>query len=265
MTGHLQVDDVTAGYRGAAVLEAVSLEVAKGEAVGVFGRNGAGKTTLLRTISGFLKPRAGRVMMNGRPIGGLPPYAIVRHGIGHVPEGRRVIPGMTVLDNLKLGGFVLSGQELSATLGHIHDLFPRLAAWSRRGAASLSGGEQQLLAIGRAMMSRPQVLMLDEPLTGLAPVIQNLVLQGLRRIADTGVGLLLVEQNVHQSLRLVDRGVLLEQGRIAFAGTAATLRDDPRVREFYLGIAPETGAIQPAATPPHHHQQQQQQTRASCA
>lgn len=256
MTEHLQVEAVTAGYRGSAVLEAVSLEVGKGEVVGVFGRNGAGKTTLLRTISGFLKPRNGRVLMDGRPIGGLAPYAIVRHGIGHVPEGRRVIPGMTVLDNLKLGGFVLSGQALSATLDHVHELFPRLAEWSQRSAASLSGGEQQLLVIGRAMMSRPEVLMLDEPLTGLAPVIQNLVLQGLRRIGETGVGLLLVEQNVHQSLRLVHRGVLLERGRITLSGTAAALRADPRVQQGYLGIAPETDTAAPAASLLQNHHQQ---------
>jgi branched-chain amino acid transport system ATP-binding protein len=263
MSRHLQLDSVTAGYRGAAVLESISLDVSKGEAVGVFGRNGAGKTTLLRTISGFLKPRAGRVLIDGRPIGGLAPFAIVRHGIGHVPEGRRVIPGMTVLDNLKLGGFVLSSRELPGALAHVHDMFPRLAVWSRRSAASLSGGEQQLLAIGRAMMSRPDVLMLDEPLTGLAPVMQSVVLQALRRIGETGVGLLLVEQNVHQSLRLVHRGVVLERGQIVLNGTAAQLRADPRVQEGYLGAAgPEADvpANQSDQFQDHHHQ-----ARVPCA
>lgn len=241
--GHLVVDGVTAGYGGAAVLEDVSLEVGGGEAVAVWGRNGAGKTTLLRTISGLLRPRAGRVSLDGKDITGLPPHAIVRRGIGHVPEGRRIIPGMTVLDNLKLGGYVLSGPALEKRLTYIYELFPRLEAWQSRRAGSLSGGEQQLLAIGRAMMSGPRLLLLDEPLTGLAPVIQIQVLQALRRIEKEHVSVLLIEQNVHQSLRVVGRGLLLEQGRIVLEGPAEQLKGDLRIRQGYLGVGAggETG------------------------
>lgn len=233
--GHLIVDSISAGYGGAPVLEKVSFQVRSGESVAVWGRNGAGKTTLLRTLSGLLRPQTGRVMLDGQDITGFPPYAIVRRGMGHVPEGRRVIPGMTVLDNLKLGGYVLSGTELDKRLAYIYELFPRLGSWRTRRAGSLSGGEQQLLAIGRAMMSDPKLLLLDEPLTGLAPVVQIQVLQALRRIEQEQVSVLLVEQNVHQSLRVVGRGILLEQGRIALEGPTEKVRGDPRIQQGYLG------------------------------
>jgi branched-chain amino acid transport system ATP-binding protein len=237
---HLVVENITAGYGGAPVLEDVSLTLVSGDSVAVWGRNGAGKTTLLRAISGLLRPQTGRVVLNGEDITDLPPHAIVRRGISHVPEGRRIIPGMTVLDNLKLGAFVHAVAQLDRRLAYIYELFPHIASWSARRAGSLSGGEQQLLAIARAMMSGPRLLLLDEPLTGLAPVIQLKVLQALRRIMREHVGILLVEQNVHQSLRVINRGILLEQGRIALEGTKAELQGDRRIQEGYLG----TGAGQ---------------------
>jgi branched-chain amino acid transport system ATP-binding protein len=237
--GHLIVDGLTAGYGGAPVLEAVSLEVRSREAVAVWGRNGAGKTTLLRALSGLLRLQSGRVILDGADITGLPPFVIVRRGVSHVPEGRRVIPGMIVLDNLKLGGYVLSAAALEKRLAYIYELFPHLKSWQRRKAGSLSGGEQQLLAIGRAMMSGPKLLLLDEPLTGLAPVIQIQVLQALRRIEEERVSVLLVEQNVNQSLRVVDRGILLEDGRIALEGSTEEIRGDPRIRRGYLGVGAE--------------------------
>lgn len=239
ISGHLVVDAVTSGYRGADVLHRVSFEVRPGEAVAICGRNGAGKTTLLRTISGLIRPRSGRVLLDGKDVAGLPPYAVVRLGLSHVPEGRRVIPGMTVLDNLKLGGHLLNGRALEQQLAHLQEIFPKLRGWRHRRASTLSGGEQQLLAIARAMMSRPTVLMLDEPLTGLAPVIQNQVLQALQRIEREEMSVLLVEQNVIQSLRIVSRGILLEQGSITLEGTAAELSSDPHIRESYLGLTRE--------------------------
>jgi len=233
----LSVETVSAGYGGAPVLQNVSLSLVSGESVAVWGRNGAGKTTLLRVISGLLRPATGSVFLNGDDITGLPPHLIVRRGISHVPEGRRVIPGMTVVDNLKLGAFICSARQLADRLAYIYELFPHMAGWSRRKAGTLSGGEQQLLAIARAMMSGPKLLLLDEPLTGLAPIIQIKVLQALRRILQENVGLLLVEQNVHQSLRVIGRGMVLERGGIALEGSKAQLADDERIRDGYFGTA----------------------------
>ncbi|MGH8324777.1 MAG: ABC transporter ATP-binding protein [Steroidobacteraceae bacterium] len=163
--GRLAIEKVAVGYGGAPVLADFSFSIASGESVGVWGRNGAGKTTLLRMISGLLKPRAGRVLLDGEDLTGLAPFAIVRRGISHVPQGRRIIPGMTVLDNLKLGGFVLDAGSLENRIATIHELFPLVRRWSARKGGSLSGGEQQLLAVARAMMAGPRVLLLDEPLT----------------------------------------------------------------------------------------------------
>ncbi len=234
--GHLILEHVTAGYGGAPVLKDVSLAVEAGECVAVWGRNGAGKTTLLRAISGLVRPSSGTIRVDGARIDSLAPHVIVRLGVGHVPEGRRIIPSMTVLDNLKLGGFILGAQELGRRIDYVHELFPDVKEWSGRRGGTLSGGQQQLLALARAMMSRPKLLLLDEPLTGLAPVIQFQVLQALRRIEQERVSVLLVEQNVHQSIRVTSRGFLLEQGSIALEGPTETLKGDPRIREGYLGI-----------------------------
>jgi branched-chain amino acid transport system ATP-binding protein len=240
--GHLVLDRVTAGYGGAPVLKDVSLSVKVGECVAVWGRNGAGKTTLLRVISGLVRPRSGTIEVDGTRIDALPPYRIVRLGVSHVPEGRRIIPSMTVLDNLKLGGFVLDAQELSRRIGYIEELFPDIKDWGSRRGGTLSGGQQQLLALARAMMSRPKLLLLDEPLTGLAPIVQFQVLQALRRIEHERVSVLLVEQNVHQSIRVTSRAFLLEQGRIALEGPTEKLKGDPRIQEGYLGIGIGPGA-----------------------
>jgi branched-chain amino acid transport system ATP-binding protein len=235
--GHLIVENITAGYGGAPVLANVSLSLHSGESVAVLGRNGAGKTTLLRALTGLLPLESGRVVLDGTYIDRLPAQAIARRGIAHVPEGRRVFPGMTVLDNVKIGGFVLNATQLAQRLEYIYDLFPQLASWSKRRAGSLSGGEQQLLVLARAMMPSPKVLLLDEPLTGLAPVWQSQVLEALRRIQHDHVTVLLVEQNVHQSLRVTTRALLLEQGRITLEGDSSQLAGHPRIREGYLGVA----------------------------
>jgi branched-chain amino acid transport system ATP-binding protein len=240
--GYLVLDRVTAGYGGVSVLEDVSLSIELGECVAVWGRNGAGKTTLLRAISGLIRPRSGTIEVEGVRIDALPPHRIVRLGVSHVPEGRRIIPSMTVLDNLKLGGFVLGPRELIRRIDDICALFPDIKDWVTRRGGTLSGGQQQLLALARAMMSRPKLLLLDEPLTGLAPIIQSQVLQALRRIEQEGVSVLLVEQNVHQSIRVTSRAFLLEQGRIVLEGPTDMLRGDPRIQEGYLGIGIGSGA-----------------------
>jgi branched-chain amino acid transport system ATP-binding protein len=240
--GHLVLDRVTAGYGGVSVLEDVSLSIELGECVAVWGRNGAGKTTLLRAISGLIRPGSGTIEVEGVRIDALPPHRIVRLGVSHVPEGRRIIPGMTVLDNLKLGGFVLGPRDLIRRIDDIYALFPDIKDWVTRKGGTLSGGQQQLLALARAMMSRPKLLLLDEPLTGLAPIIQSQVLQALRRIEQQGVSVLLVEQNVHQSIRVTSRAFLLEQGRIVLEGPTDKLRGDPRIQEGYLGIGIGSGA-----------------------
>jgi branched-chain amino acid transport system ATP-binding protein len=240
--GHLVLDRVTAGYGGVSVLEDVSLSIELGECVAVWGRNGAGKTTLLRAISGLIRPSSGTIEVEGVRIDALPPHRIVRLGVSHVPEGRRIIPSMTVLDNLKLGGFVLGPRELIRRIDDICALFPDIKDWVTRRGGTLSGGQQQLLALARAMMSRPKLLLLDEPLTGLAPIIQSQVLQALRRIEQEGVSVLLVEQNVHQSIRVTSRAFLLEQGRIILEGPTDMLRGDPRIQEGYLGIGIGSGA-----------------------
>ncbi|MBV9521560.1 MAG: ABC transporter ATP-binding protein [Alphaproteobacteria bacterium] len=241
-SGHLVLDRVTAGYGGASVLKDVSLSVEVGECVAVWGRNGAGKTTLLRAISGLVRPSSGTIEVDGIRIDALAPYSIVRLGISHVPEGRRIIPSMTLLDNLKLGGFVPGAQEPGRRIDYIYELFPDIRDWGARRGGTLSGGQQQLLALARAMMSRPKLLLLDEPLTGLAPIIQFQVLQALRRIEQERVSVLLVEQNVHQSIRVTSRAFLLEQGRIVLEGATEMLKDDPRIQEGYLGIGIGAGA-----------------------
>ena len=240
--GRLVVQDLRTGYPGGPdVLDEVSLTVSDGEIVAVLGRNGAGKTTLLRAISGLLSCRSGDIRLGDRSIRGLRPHRIARLGLGHVPEGRRVIPGMSVLDNLLLGAFQIRGRgEIDELLDEVLQYFPTLRVALKSKAGTLSGGQQQMLAIGRALMSRPGVLLLDEPLTGLAPVLQDDVmstLAGLRRGDRT---IVLVEQNAQRSLAVADRGVVLSEGRVSVQGTASALLTDPAVREGYLGSGPAT-------------------------
>jgi branched-chain amino acid transport system ATP-binding protein len=232
----LELAGVTAGYGAFAALWDVSLRVGRGEAVAVVGPNGAGKTTLLRVISGLVPPRAGTLTFDGRPLAGLPPHEVVARGIAHVPEGRRIFPRLDVADNLKMGAFVPAARRHFAdSLARVYGLFPVLAERRRQRAGTLSGGEQQMLAIGRALMSRPAIILLDEPSMGLAPVMVRRVFDLIRRVREEGYTILVVEQNVRQVLKLVDRAYLLEVGRIRTEGRAADLADQPFVRQAYVG------------------------------
>jgi branched-chain amino acid transport system ATP-binding protein len=227
---------VEAGYGDVTAVRAVSLEVRAGEIVALIGSNGAGKTTTLRAISGLLPLRGGRVELDGRPLSGLGSAAIVAAGVAHVPEGRQLFPTMTVLENLELGARTAEGRARRAdTLTRVHELFPRLAERRRQLAGTLSGGEQQMVAIGRALMARPRLLMLDEPSLGLAPVVVGSIFANLTAINRDGLTILLVEQNVLRALRLSHRAYVLENGTITLSGSSATLLADARIKRAYLG------------------------------
>ena len=232
----LDVRDVHAGYGDVQVLFGVSFAVAGGEIVALVGPNGAGKTTLLKAVVGLLPLRRGAVTWEGRPIHTAPAHRIVEQGIALVPEGRRLFARMTVEENLLLGAFAprALGARLEG-LGRVFEIFPRLGERRRQLAGSLSGGEQQMVAIGRALMSRPRLLLLDEPSLGLAPRVLEGILEVLRQIHRQGVGVFLVEQNVPASLALADRGYVLENGRITGTGSGRDLLEDPHVRQAYLG------------------------------
>ncbi len=233
----LELRGVTAGYGHFTALWDVSLRVESGEAVAVVGPNGAGKTTLLRVVSGLIAPRAGQLVFEGEALGGKPAHEIVSHGIAHVPEGRRLFPQLTVADNLKMGAFLPAARRAHAeSLARVYALFPLLAERERQRAGSLSGGEQQMLAIGRALMSRPKLILLDEPSMGLAPVMVLRLFDLIRRIREEGYTILVVEQNVRQVLKLVDRAYLLEVGRIKMEGRAAELAEQDFVRKAYVGL-----------------------------
>jgi branched-chain amino acid transport system ATP-binding protein len=224
-------------YGALEALKGVSLRLEEGEMVTVLGANGAGKSTLLRAISGLLPTQAGDVRFGGESLLRVPPYDIVVRGISHAPEGRKVFSTLTVQENLDLGAFIRRGrrEEVKAALERVFGLFPLLKDRRRQLAGTLSGGEQQMLAIGRALMSAPKLLLLDEPSLGLAPILVDLIFQIIREINKQGVAILLVEQNAHQALALVSRGYVLETGRIAVEGAAADLRSNPRIQEAYLG------------------------------
>jgi branched-chain amino acid transport system ATP-binding protein len=237
----LEVDRVQAEYRDIPVIWDVSLGVGAGEIVTLVGGNGAGKTTLLRLLSGlregFLKVTRGAVRFRGEALAGLDPADIVGRGIAHVPEGRHLFPGLTVRENLRLGAYRLrSRADAREALEHVHALLPFLGQRARQLAGTLSGGEQQLLAIGRALMQRPALLLLDEPSVGLAPRMVAVVFDLVARIRAAGLGVLLVEQNVRQALALADRGYVLENGRIVLQGTGAELSGHPKVKRAYLGL-----------------------------
>jgi len=228
---------VTAGYGAFTALWDVSLRVEAGEAVAVVGPNGAGKTTLLRAISGLIAPRAGSVVFEGAELAGHPPYDIVAHGIAHVPEGRRLFPLLTVAENLKMGAYLPSARaRFRESLERVYALFPALAERHRQRAGSLSGGEQQMLAVGRALMSRPKLILLDEPSMGLAPVMVLRLFDLIRRVREEGYTILVVEQNVRQVLKLVDRAYLLEVGRIKMEGRAADLAEQDFIRKASVGF-----------------------------
>ena len=233
----LELQDVEVAYGDLPALRGVSLGVEEGETLSVVGANGAGKTTMLRAISGLLRPRAGRILLDGARLDQMPSHVIVARGVVQVPEGRKIFPGLTVKENLELGSYVAAArahrpQSLERVLG----LFPRLAERQRQAAGTMSGGEQQMLAIGRALMARPRILMLDEPSLGLAPIIVQEIFRIIAEINRLGTTVLLVEQNTRQALSLSRRGYVLENGRIALEGTGAELLGNEHVRRAYLGM-----------------------------
>jgi branched-chain amino acid transport system ATP-binding protein len=230
----LRLDGVEAGYGDLTAIAGISLEVRQGEAVALIGSNGAGKTTTLRAISGLLPVRAGRIELEGERLDGLGSAAIVAHGIAHVPEGRQLFPTMSVRDNLELGARAAAGRRDGLDL--VFTLFPRLRERERQLAGTLSGGEQQMCAIGRGLMARPRILLLDEPSLGLAPVMVKLIFETLQRVNDAGTTIMLVEQNVPRALQLSHRGYVLENGRLVLDGTRASLLASPHVKQAYLGL-----------------------------
>jgi branched-chain amino acid transport system ATP-binding protein len=233
----LELRHVTAGYGAFTALWDVSLSIRAGEAVAVVGPNGAGKTTLLRVISGLVPPRAGELGLEGERLTGRRAHEIVARGIAHVPEGRRIFPGLTVADNLKMGAFLPAARRrFGESVERVFGLFPILAERRSQRAGSLSGGEQQMLAIGRALMSRPKLILLDEPSMGLAPVLVLRLFDLIRRVREEGYTILVVEQNVRQVLKIVDRAYLLEVGRIKVEGRAAELSEEDFVRKAYVGL-----------------------------
>jgi branched-chain amino acid transport system ATP-binding protein len=232
----LRLDGVEAGYGDVVAVRSVSLDVRAGEIVALIGSNGAGKTTTLRAIAGLLPLRHGRVELDGRRLNGLGPAAVVRAGIAHVPEGRQLFPSMTVRENLELGARTPDGRAHRAhTLARVLELFPRLGERRDQLAGTLSGGEQQMVAIGRALMARPRLLMLDEPSLGLAPVVVGAIFANLAAINRDGLTILLVEQNVLRALRCSHRAYVLENGTITLAGASTTLLADERIKRAYLG------------------------------
>jgi len=236
MPALLRLDGVDVAYGDMQAVRDVSLEVRTGELVALIGSNGAGKTTTLRAVSGLLRPRRGVIEFDGARIDGLAPSQIVARGVAHVPEGRQLFPTMTVLENLELGARTPQARAArAATLEHVFGLFPRLAERRAQLAGSLSGGEQQMCAIGRALMARPRLLMLDEPSLGLAPVMVAAIFDNLTRINREGTTVLLVEQNVLRALRLSQRAYVLENGAIAFQGPRDALLSDERIKQAYLG------------------------------
>jgi len=233
----LEVRDLHVFYGNIEALKGISLQVDPGQIVAILGGNGAGKTTTLRTISGLLRPRSGAITYGGKSLIGMEAHLIVALGLSHVPEGRRIFNILTVAENLNLGGYLIRSDRklVDERKASIYKLFPRLAERRTQLAGTLSGGEQQMLAIGRALMSSPKVLMLDEPSLGLSPILARSVLKTVREIAKEGTAVLLVEQNARQALAISDRAYVIEVGRVVLEGEAATLARDERVQKAYLG------------------------------
>jgi branched-chain amino acid transport system ATP-binding protein len=232
----LTLDRVSAGYRRLQILHKVSMQVHEGEIVALIGANGAGKTTMLRTISGLLGITSGSITFDAERIDGTRPERIVHKGLVHVPQERALFGALTVIENLEMGAYLRSRAEIAASLGEVFALFPILAERRSQRADTMSGGEQQMLAIGRALMARPRLLTLDEPSIGLAPNLVAQVLEAVTRIRDAGVTVLVVEQNAAHTLRISDRVYVLESGDIVVEGPGPELIDDARVRTAYLGM-----------------------------
>ncbi len=232
----LKVEDITCRYGRIEVLHGVSLQVAHGEIVTLIGSNGAGKTTLMRVISGILPQTKGRITFDGAAIDRLPAHVRVVRGIAQVPEARQVFAPLSIADNLRLGAFRRRAADVPREMERVYALFPALAARRHTAAGTLSGGQQQMLAMGRALMSGPRLLLLDEPSMGLAPVLVDQILDTVVALRKDGMTILLVEQNVNAALAIADRAYVLETGRIVLSGESMSLADDPRVREAYLGL-----------------------------
>jgi branched-chain amino acid transport system ATP-binding protein len=232
----LSVEQVRSGYGRIEALHGVSIEVARGEIVTLLGANGAGKSTLIRAISGVQAISAGRIRFDDRPLEGMSAHARVALGIAQVPEGRQVFAPLSVEDNLRLGAWPRRNARLDAELASVYELFPVLASRRRISAGMLSGGEQQMLAIGRALMAKPRLLLLDEPSMGLAPILVEQILDVVRGLKQAGLTVLLVEQNARAALAIADRGYVVETGRIATSGSAVELLADARVQAAYLGV-----------------------------
>lgn len=233
----LQVEEVDLGYGKLQVVFGVSLQVRQGELVGLVGGNGSGKSTMLRAISGMIQPMAGVIRFNGEVLGKLAPHQMAQKGLAHVPMGRQLFPNLSVRENLLLGAWLprlRAGRE--QTLQRVYGLFPDLARIGEQRAGALSGGQQQMVAIGRALMLEPTMLIMDEPSLGLSPKYVRDVMQAIRSVADTGLPVLLVEQNIRQVLQISDRAYVLENGRLVLTGTSAELQNNPLIRKAYLGL-----------------------------
>jgi len=236
----LEVGGLSVRYGPVQALRGISFSVGRGEIVALIGANGAGKSTTLRALSGIVRPASGDILFGGRSIAGLPPHRVARLGMAHVPEGRGVFANMNVLENLEMGAYARgSRREAEETLDRVYSLFPRLSERSGQLAGTLSGGEQQMLAIGRALMARPELLLLDEPSMGLSPLLVGEIFRMITEINRSGTTILLVEQNAYMALSVAGRAYVLETGSIPLAGEASALREDPAVKAAYLGEPPE--------------------------
>jgi branched-chain amino acid transport system ATP-binding protein len=242
----LEIENLDLYYGDAQALDGVSLSAAEGELVAIVGANGAGKSSLIRAIAGIEAPRAGQIRYRGKDIAGQPSHRVCNLGIGQVAEGRQIFPSLTVEENLEMGALLPRARaRAQQTLGEVFAMFPRLEERRRQYAGTMSGGEQQMLAIGRCLMSRPELIMFDEPSLGLAPGLVQELFATIRSLSKSGLTILLVEQNVANSLKLADRGYVLENGRIVLSGTGETLLNDDGVRHAYLGIRTDSSSGKP--------------------
>lgn len=232
----LEVRDIKVYYGMIQAIKGVSFEVNEGEVIALIGANGAGKTTILQTITGLLKPKSGSVIFEGKDITKMPGYKIVSKGVAHVPEGRRVFSNLSVLDNLRMGAYTRKDKaEIAESLSMVYKSFPRLEERKNQPAGTLSGGEQQMLAMGRALMSKPRILLMDEPSMGLSPIFVNEIFDIIEKVSAQGTTVLLVEQNAKKALEIADRAYVLETGKISLSGDAAELRNNDSIKKAYLG------------------------------
>ena len=232
----LEVKDLEVSYGMIQAIKGISFEVNQGEVIALIGANGAGKTTILHTVTGLLAPKAGKILFEGRDITKVPAHKIVSMGMAHVPEGRRVFAQLSVYENLKMGAYTRKDkQEIEETLEHVYQRFPRLKERRNQMAGTLSGGEQQMLAMGRALMSKPKIILMDEPSMGLSPIFVNEIFDIIREVSASGTTVLLVEQNAKKALAIADRAYVLETGKIALSGDADKLMNDDSIKKAYLG------------------------------